>query len=243
MNPKLILIVIVVCALLYVGYKKYTYTPIPNTPVPIPDSTLLPIDPVTGVPIDPETQAPIIDPETNAPIIDPVTNAPIQPTPIPYQPIMGRYIKLLQPSPGGFNVGEIMAFAVPNDGVNIINSGMTVTSSPAGKDPGAHVIDGNLNTFFDAFGQPNGNEFVQVDMGEMKSIGMVRVYNRQSCCQQRLNGSILIIMDDTLNVVYHSDPLMDTSGSTVYDDQNQVATYNNYSFILPSPTPIPSQIN
>lgn len=175
-----------------------------------------------------------------------IPNTPVPiPTVAPIVTVNARYIKLTQSSPGGFNVGEIMAFAKPNDGINLIKPNMNVTLSSVVKDssisaPG-NAVDGDINTYAESTGGDAG--WIQVDLGSDMPIGMVRVYNRQGCCQKRLNGAVLSLADSNGNVVYMSEPLMDPSGSTIYQDGGNTFSYNNYSFVMSSPTPIPSQVN
>jgi hypothetical protein len=115
-----------------------------------------------------------------------------------------RYIRIVnstQKIPNFIQIGAIKAF----DNTNVdVAFRKTVTSS--GNWPGYDAykaVDGNIvngkivsdmGSSFHSTNPPNGKtDYWQVDLGQGYLLKEIRYYNRQECCQDRINGQTMIL--------------------------------------------------
>jgi len=70
------------------------------------------------------------------------------------------------------------------------------TLSSAGKDHwiASNAIDGKINTGIHTYSK--GSQWWIVDLESVSSIDTIKIYNRQDCCQDRLIGAVVSILDD-----------------------------------------------
>ena len=146
----------------------------------------------------------------------------------------GRYIKITQPNYFGIDLSEIEVFSTKG-GPNVITPN-TVTSSSqdGGGNPSKNLVDGDKSTFTDIkAAAPN---HVLVDLGSVMPIYQINVYNRTQCCQLRISGAVLTILDSATNTVYTSNPFKDQSGSTTPRDGDAKGSgYGVFTCYPPSP--------
>jgi hypothetical protein len=121
-----------------------------------------------------------------------------------------RYVRLmaLPPINEYFKCMNIRAVKVFNAEGNNVSSMKPVTMSSTSLAVG--YSGGNLTDLDDA------NEahtlctergWMIIDLESMMSISKVIVYNRKDCCQDRLIGTVVQLLDENRNVVYTSSPL------------------------------------
>jgi hypothetical protein len=112
------------------------------------------------------------------------------PAPVTY--IEGRYVRIKALSGEVINVSELGVF--DNTG-KLISNGKTVTGGsaahPAG--PYANLTNGVLDDF--AHTSTSGEDHVTIDLGGMKKIGEIVLVNRKDCCQDRIVGKKLQILN------------------------------------------------
>ena len=78
--------------------------------------------------------------------------------------------------------------------------------------PGKNFVDGDTGQTYNFVHTSCGDvPWVQVDLGSMKEIYRVIVYNRVDCCQSRILGTRLQIINDQNEMVYVSDPVNSTN--------------------------------
>jgi hypothetical protein len=126
----------------------------------------------------------------------PTTTTPAGPSaPAPVLP-EARYVRVERPSanyPGNIiNLGELQVF--DKAGTNIaLNT--TVTGGPGNHPAGPwpNLTDGNFGSF--AHTSSNGESFIEVDLGAVKEIAKVVITNRSDCCQDRLGGAKIELLD------------------------------------------------
>ena len=112
------------------------------------------------------------------------------------------------------NVAEVIVYDA--NGVNV-SKGRTVTKSSGYNGdmfPGANLVDGNIGNF--AHTGCNDVPWMQIDLGQQTNISKVVIYNRTDCCQIRLSGTVVMIIDQNGNTVNHaSNPLTNELVQTV----------------------------
>jgi len=129
-----------------------------------------------------------------------------------------RYVRVERPSadyPGNIiNLGELQVF--DKAGTNIaLNT--TVTGGPGNHSAGpwANLTDGNFNNFAHTSG--NGKSFIEVDLGAVKEIAKIVIMNRKSCCQDRLGGAKLVLLDGSRANVKTTPVIVSSKMKLTYD--------------------------
>ena len=139
--------------------------------------------------------------------------------------ITGRYIKLQYNRVECLNLAEIKVYS-KNGGPNIITPNTPVTKSSGYQGdmfPGRNFVDGDTGQTYNFVHTSCGDvPWVQVDLGSMINIYKVVVFNRVDCCQSRILGAKLQIMNDQNEMVYASDEVNSTN--------------RTYAWFPPSPT-------
>ena len=136
--------------------------------------------------------------------------------------ISGRYIKLEYNHVECLNLAQILVYAVKG-GPNIITPSTKVTK-PDGYQgdvfPVQNFVDGKGDTFVhtSCYSVP----WIQVDLGRTTTIYKIVVWNRNECCQSRVLGTKLSIINEQQEVIYISDPVSSTN--------------QTYTWLPPSPT-------
>ena len=124
--------------------------------------------------------------------------------------ITGRYIKLQYNRVECLNLAEIKVYS-KNGGANIITPTTPVTKSSGYQGdmfPGRNFVDGDTGQTYNFVHTSCGDvPWVQVDLGSMIDIYRVVVYNRVDCCQARILGTVLQIMNDQNELIYVSNPI------------------------------------
>ena len=137
-------------------------------------------------------------------------------TPIPKGSglVSGRYIKLQYNRVECLNLAEIRVYST-NNGPNIITPQTPVSkSSGYGGDmfPGRNFVDGDTGqTYNFVHTSCNDVPWVEVDLRNMTDIYKIVVFNRADCCQSRVLGTVLQIMDTSRNIIYQSNPINTTN--------------------------------
>ena len=130
-----------------------------------------------------------------------------------------RYVRVERPSsnyPGNIiNLGELQVF--DEAGTNIALNA-TVTGGPQGAHgagPYERLTDGNFNNF--AHTKGNGVSFLEVDLGAVKEIAKVVIMNRKDCCQDRLGGAKLVLLDGSRANVKTTPAIVSSKMKLTYD--------------------------
>ena len=128
-----------------------------------------------------------------------------------------------------------------SNGNNIASNGIAEQSSlyPIGPNfgPAIFAIDGSNNTFNHT--QKALNEWWSLTFFEYKDIRSIVIHNRQDCCQDRLNGATLYLIDQfnketllaTLTGAQVQTYIIDTKEKT-YNNQPKIITINAINYTL-----------
>jgi len=113
--------------------------------------------------------------------------------------VSGQYVRIHRVGGDVINVSEMGVF---DENGALISKGATVTGGtdahPAG--PYANLTNGALDDFAHNL-DTTGEDHITIDLGSTKKIGEVILVNRRDCCQDRIVGKKLQILDASKNVV------------------------------------------
>jgi hypothetical protein len=136
----------------------------------------------------------------------------------------GRYIKLQYNRVECLNLAEIRVYS-KKGGPNIITRNTPVSKSSGFQGdvfPGKNFVDGDTGQTYNFVHTSCGDvPWVQVDLGSMIDIYKVVVYNRVDCCQHRIQGTVLQILNEENDIIYASN--------------NVNSTNRTYAWFPPSP--------
>jgi len=163
----------------------------------------------------------------------------MDPTPL----IKARYVRFQYGNAYGggrcMNLGGVRVYTSPTSD-NIVSPAMATTvldELGAGYVPG-NMVDNNDSTMYHS---SCGSEYpwVKIDLGSEEFIYRVELTNRADCCRSRIAGITLQLWDSNDNVIYTSDLIPLSDGSTIY--REGMDGYLHYTF-WPSinTTPYPS---
>ena len=111
-----------------------------------------------------------------------------------------RYIKIVnasQPNPTYIQITQLMAY--DGQGTNVaLNKTTTSNGSNSGRpDNGipSNAVDGTSSKLYHSAHPPTANDFWMVDLGQEYTLSRIVYTNRKDCCQERILGCTMILMD------------------------------------------------
>jgi hypothetical protein len=133
-----------------------------------------------------------------------------------FSTVKGRYIKFQYNHVDCLNLAQIEVYG-SNGGPNLITPNTTVVK-PDGYQgdmyPNRNFVDGVGNTFVHT--SCNNIPWIMVDMGSMIPMYKIVLRNRKDCCQSRVLGTVMTIMNDQNQVIYQSNPIQSTVMTYTY---------------------------
>ena len=126
-------------------------------------------------------------------------------------PVSGRYLRLEYNHVECLNLAQILVFATKG-GPNLITPSTAVTKPDGWSGdvfPVKNFVDGRGDSFVHT--SCSGVPWIEVDLGKTTPIDKVVVWNRNDCCQSRVVGTVLSILDEDKAVVYLSNPITTTN--------------------------------
>ena len=136
-------------------------------------------------------------------------------------PVDGRYIRLDYNHVEGSNLAQILVYSSEN-GPNIITPSTKVTqSSQHAHFDASHFVNHRGNRWYN-FAHSSGHEvpWIEVDLGSTVRIHKIVLWNRQDCCQSRILGTVLSVLNDEREAVYLSNPIESTNQSYTWYPPN-----------------------
>jgi hypothetical protein len=90
------------------------------------------------------------------------------------------------------------------ENVALLGTATLSTTYSADWGPGM-AIDGNVNTGAHS-SAVTADEWLEIALDQPYDLTEIRVVNRANCCDERMLGNIIVVMDADRNVLYTSDP-------------------------------------
>jgi len=149
------------------------------------------------------------------------------------QPVDGRYIRLQYDRRDALNLAQILVYS-REGGPNIITASTPVTQSSqhAHFSPN-HIVNQRGNQWYN-FAHTSGSDipWLEVDLGAMTRIHKIVLWNRQDCCQSRILGMVLSVLNNEKEAVYLSNPIKTANQTYTWFPPN--------GEVLPDKDPIPN---
>jgi len=111
-------------------------------------------------------------------------------------PAVGRYVTMIVPATAGvaLNIAELDVFP---ENLVLVSAGKACTlSSLYPPYVCSNALDGNPSNF--AHSNADLDNFLSIDLGASTAVRLVKIINRQDCCQTRLNGFDFYVGDVSL---------------------------------------------
>jgi hypothetical protein len=132
------------------------------------------------------------------------------------EPVDGRYIRLDYNHVECLNLAQILVFSTPG-GKNIITPETKVTKSSGYQGdvfPSQNVVNQKGNQFYNFIHTSCGDvPWMEVDLGSTVRIHKIVVWNRVDCCQSRILGTVLSVLNEEKEKVYIANPITTTNQS------------------------------
>lgn len=139
------------------------------------------------------------------------------------EPIDGRYIRLDYNRVECLNLAQILVFSSPG-GANIITPNTKVTKSSGYSGdafPSQNFVNQRGGVHYNFVHTSCGDvPWVEVDLGAMTRIHKIVVWNRVDCCQSRILGTVLSILNEEKEKVYIANPIQSTNQSYTWMPPN-----------------------
>jgi len=137
-------------------------------------------------------------------------------TPLPKQePIFGRYVRLDYNRVECLNLAQIFVYSY--GGMNAIRSSTKVTKSSGYQGdmyPSANFVNQKGNQQGNFVHTSCGDvPWIEVDLGETMYISKIVVWNRADCCQARILGTVLSVLNEDREKIYVSNPIQTVNQS------------------------------
>ena len=164
--------------------------------------------------------------------------------------VTARYIHLQQSQKGCLNLAEIRAYAYKG-GPNLVTPQTNLTKSSNWHDPAfgrnEFGTDRNEDTIVHTACDEKDIPWIRIDLGTSQPIYKIHIINRKDCCINRMNGTVLSLLDDQQKPVYVSQPVKDKKGRATYafpdwgaggnEYQNMTDYYKTFTWYPPKADP------
>ena len=110
-----------------------------------------------------------------------------------------RIVNATQSVPNFIQIGEVMAF--DRNGTNVAIGKQAISSGEYPGTVAANAVDNNPNTAFYSANAPKSSDFWEVNLGKEHILGRVEYYNRPDCCQERIIGCSMILLNKDKQIV------------------------------------------
>lgn len=136
------------------------------------------------------------------------------------QPVEGRYIRLDYNRVECLNLAQILVFS-SEGGPNVITPNTTVTKS-SGYQGDAYPSGNFVNQGGATFVHTSCGDvpWIEVDLGSTMRIHKIVIWNRQDCCQGRIQGTVLSVLNTEKEKVYIANPIRTTNQSYTWFPPN-----------------------
>ena len=124
-------------------------------------------------------------------------------------PVRGRYVKLVHTN-NEMIINLAFVKVLDDEKLNLAIEKPAKASSvhPAG--PMRHLTFGKEtdNNFAHTNGHPNSDtDWIEIDLGSMRKIHAIEIYNRKDCCKERTTGIQVAVLDEAKDIVARTPPI------------------------------------
>jgi hypothetical protein len=110
-----------------------------------------------------------------------------------------RIMNFNKPVPDYIQIGEVMAF--DKNGTNVALGKPATSSGHWSGQPPSNATDNKSNTFYHSAATPSEKDFWEVDLGKEHTLSRIEYYNRPDCCQKRIIGCTMHLLNKDREMV------------------------------------------
>lgn len=152
----------------------------------------------------------------------------------PNNGIKGRFIRISNEVPVCMHISNVIVSTNKNDNI-AYQKPVTISSliDRSEKFKPSNATDDDKNTYTHT--SCGESPWIVVDLQFVADIIRITVVNRQDCCQQRINGTIVSVLGEDHETLWESEPFKDAQGSTipVQDSSLNQFGYDSFTMMLP----------
>jgi len=149
--------------------------------------------------------------------------------------IQGKFIRISNSNIVCMHISKLIVSSGKNDDI-AFNKPVTMSSrlDSTANYIASNVTDSDTNTYNHT--SCGDSPWILVDLEFVTEITKIIVVNRQDCCQQRINGTIVEILNENKETVWESEPFKDKLGSIkpVYDSNLNQYGYDRFTITPPN---------
>lgn len=132
------------------------------------------------------------------------------------EPVDGRYLRIEYDRRECLNLAQIMVYSAEG-GPNLVTAATKVTKSSGYQGdqyPSGNFVNQRGAQWYNFVHTSCGDvPWVEVDLGSVVRVGKVVLWNRQDCCQERVRGAKLVVLNGEREMVYVSTPIQAVAAS------------------------------
>ena len=148
--------------------------------------------------------------------------------------IKGRFIRISNPHMVCLHIANVIVSTNKNDNL-AYQKPVTISSliDRSEKFKPSNATDNDNNTYtHTSCGEP---PWIIVDLQFVADITKIIIVNRQDCCQQRINGTIVAILGEDHETLWESEPFYDQRGDTYPISDSNLNQFGFDSFVMEPP--------
>lgn len=139
------------------------------------------------------------------------------------EPVVGRYIRMDYDHQECLNLAQILVFS-SEGGPNVITAATKVTKSSGYQGdiyPSRNFVNQRGGSYLNFVHTSCGDvPWIEVDLGSTMRVYKIIVWNRQDCCQGRIQGTVLSVLNEEREKVYIANPIRTTNSSYTWFPPN-----------------------
>ncbi len=132
------------------------------------------------------------------------------------EPVDGRYLRIEYDRRECLNLAQIMVYSAEG-GPNLVTAATKVTKSSGYQGdqfPSGNFVNQKGAQWYNFVHTSCGDvPWVEVDLGSVVRVWKVVLWNRQDCCQERVRGAKLVVLNGEREMVYVSVPIQTVAAS------------------------------
>lgn len=129
--------------------------------------------------------------------------------------VKGRYVKLMHTDPKQV-INLALVRVLDDEGLDYANGKTTKSNSVDPSGPMKNLTDKNKNNFAHTKGPDTENDWMEIDLGAMRKIYTIEIFNRKDCCKEKASGVQISVLDEERDIVSRTPVISDAKDKYTY---------------------------